>query len=144
MYWHILIGLLVFCGVVIGLEYLIRHALMKGPDQWVWDQWDWITVGIVLFLGLILALFVACKSSYRVVTTSPYLSRNVGSSSPQLLSSPPATPYPQELITPVSSSDILTTPVLSRTPTWSPPNLLPSPPNPSPSTSQLSPLSPPV
>jgi hypothetical protein len=145
MYWHIVLGLLIFMAVVIGLEYLIRHALMKGPEQWKWDQWDWITVGIVVFLGLILALFIACKSKYRMPMTSYEMSSPLGSSRGQLLSSPMATPYPQqELITPISTSPLLTTPRLSTTPQFTP--VIPSPPPPTPleTTSALSPLSAPA
>lgn len=99
----ILVTLLVV-GLIIGLEYVIRHACMPpGPNQWTWDQWDWVTVGIAVFLGIVTALFLACKSSYKMTYSSWPMgaSSSAGLSSPSTLSGVselyPPTPMPMQV-----------------------------------------------
>jgi hypothetical protein len=58
---------LIFVGVVIGLEYLIRHACAPADEnRWKWDRWDTLTAFIALDVGFLLAVIMQRRTKVFV------------------------------------------------------------------------------
>lgn len=89
---------LLFVVLVVVLEYVIRHATMKGdPEQWAWDRWDTLTLIIAIVVGVLIAIVCSCKRRELkaiggIATTTTWPSRDL----PPLVASP-APPPPGSL-----------------------------------------------
>ena len=86
---------LLFVGIVVLLEYTIRHALKApGPNQWKWDRWDWLTLGIALVLALLAVLMHHCKKRDALIFVAKPASQVGQVLSPLSVSQSPELSYP--------------------------------------------------
>jgi hypothetical protein len=83
--WGVVLLVLMIAGIIILLEYVIRHSMMAGErNQWEWDRWDTLTAAIAAGLALLIIIVLfACPSGKAVAMyelTFP---------TPEMLSGPP-------------------------------------------------------
>jgi hypothetical protein len=107
-----LVCVIIVLILAVVLEYVIRHATMRGRDKCRWDKWDWLTLGIA-FIILLLAIVMHCTRRHEHFRLFTLLAKSPDENVFRLYTVTPPLSPPALPVNPEFSSDMLRSPQLA-------------------------------